>query len=504
VVYWLIAPPVSGFGDSSELAVALATNGVAHPTGYPLYVVVGHLFVRAVHLFGVDLPVAAAVWSHAGAAIAIFFIQILAWQLTALMGRGGEKQRAGAALLVATAFAVNPIWLEQATLTEVYSWHVAWACATASVFLVLVERGFEPTDGHRLRSAMSAVLWGLLVGVGLAHHRTSLLLAGPLSIALIIRVIRDLGPARTVGLVGIGVVAALAPLLSYGIIAWRAFHPAEVQWPVLEASWSGVFDHISARAYWDYLGYFAPDSKAQGLLLRAAYPFLVPGFVVLVTLAVITRKTMARLAVGALAAGVTLAIVAAFRYGVPDPQTYFLMPVALGMAAIAPAIAVLLSSKRFPWMVRAIVGAACLLAVTVWAFDGVRGRLESREDILHNDGLVRQVWNALPDEAVMVFWPSDAYFKMREYQIFQNEKPQIYVMNPSFLGFANVQNDFDRRFGFDPMEGFEFQRIRPGREDEPELMRDMLRRLVLHVNSRTAIPVVYMEPEAKILRQLPK
>ena len=53
-VYAWLTPPVSGMGDASELTLVLATNGVPHPTGYPLYVALGHPFVTVLHGLGAD------------------------------------------------------------------------------------------------------------------------------------------------------------------------------------------------------------------------------------------------------------------------------------------------------------------------------------------------------------------------------------------------------------------------------------------------------------------
>ena len=51
-LYLVLAPPVTGPKDAAEFTVVLATGGAAHPTGYPLYVMVGHLFVVALHAAG--------------------------------------------------------------------------------------------------------------------------------------------------------------------------------------------------------------------------------------------------------------------------------------------------------------------------------------------------------------------------------------------------------------------------------------------------------------------
>src|SRR5262245_56651528 len=67
----LLAPHVAGDGDSAELTVVLATLGLSHPTGYPLYTVLGHGFCTALLALGAGWEWAANAWSALGAAVAI-------------------------------------------------------------------------------------------------------------------------------------------------------------------------------------------------------------------------------------------------------------------------------------------------------------------------------------------------------------------------------------------------------------------------------------------------
>lgn len=59
-----------GFIDSGELAWASATLGIPHPTGYPLYTLLTHLFVRALPFYepiaAINLFSACAVAAAAG------------------------------------------------------------------------------------------------------------------------------------------------------------------------------------------------------------------------------------------------------------------------------------------------------------------------------------------------------------------------------------------------------------------------------------------------------
>src|SRR2546428_7562830 len=71
IAYLWLAPSVAGSGDSTELTIALARNGVPHPTGYPLYTLLGHLFVVLVHRLGAGRDYAANAWRALGSGIAI-------------------------------------------------------------------------------------------------------------------------------------------------------------------------------------------------------------------------------------------------------------------------------------------------------------------------------------------------------------------------------------------------------------------------------------------------
>ena len=46
LVYWSTAAPGVGFIDSGELSTVACTLGIAHPTGYPLYTLLGWVFSR--------------------------------------------------------------------------------------------------------------------------------------------------------------------------------------------------------------------------------------------------------------------------------------------------------------------------------------------------------------------------------------------------------------------------------------------------------------------------
>ena len=86
--YSLVVPGVSSDKDGSEFTLVLATLGLAHPTGYPIYTLVGHAFVALAHAIGVGWDRAANLWSALGGAVALGFMHALASRLLASARRG--------------------------------------------------------------------------------------------------------------------------------------------------------------------------------------------------------------------------------------------------------------------------------------------------------------------------------------------------------------------------------------------------------------------------------
>ncbi|HEU5103316.1 MAG TPA: DUF2723 domain-containing protein [Roseiflexaceae bacterium] len=145
--------PGIGSGDTAEFQRVVPTLGVAHPTGYPLYTILGWLWSQ--------LPLGATpawrmnLFSAGAAALAVGTLFLAARALAQ-----ARAVAAAAALTLATSLT---FW-SQATIAEVYA---LAALLQALLILALLRwhQGVWP-------------LWvaGLALGLGLAHHRTIILM----------------------------------------------------------------------------------------------------------------------------------------------------------------------------------------------------------------------------------------------------------------------------------------------------------------------------------------
>jgi hypothetical protein len=161
--------PSIGEADTLEFQVVAANLGVAHPTGYPLYILLGKLFTW--------LPLKNVAWRvnlsaatfAAAAAVALYGI---VHRLT---------DRPLLSLLSALAFAFSHTFWSQAVMAEVYTLHNL----LVAVILGLLLRGRTEGDA---RGAGRARRWQaimFLTGLSLTNHLTTALLVPALGVALL-------------------------------------------------------------------------------------------------------------------------------------------------------------------------------------------------------------------------------------------------------------------------------------------------------------------------------
>ncbi|NOZ02489.1 MAG: DUF2723 domain-containing protein, partial [Deltaproteobacteria bacterium] len=154
VVYMFTLAPSVTTGDSGELITAAARLELAHPTGYPLYILLGKLFVSVFFFLSPDLALNA--FSAICAALAVVLVRRLLYVLA-----GDRYAAAGAALLFAFS---GSLW-SQATSARVY----ALNCVLVLLALIELARLYRENGGSLSRA------W-LFFGLAMADHTVSIVL----------------------------------------------------------------------------------------------------------------------------------------------------------------------------------------------------------------------------------------------------------------------------------------------------------------------------------------
>ncbi len=148
------APTLGGAFDSEEFQYVAYTLGIAHATGYPLYLLLGRLFTTLVPIGNVAYRMnLLSALLGAGTAVLVY--------LNAL----ALTRRQIASVAAAALFAENAAVWRQAGVASVGPLHLLLVAALLYAMILWYEK--------------RAPLWlaAFLFGLGLAHHRTVLLLA---------------------------------------------------------------------------------------------------------------------------------------------------------------------------------------------------------------------------------------------------------------------------------------------------------------------------------------
>ena len=140
--------PGMAFDDWGEMQSVPHVLGVAHPTGYPTYILTAWLFEL--------LPIGSVAWR--ANLLSAVCVSLALGTLTAIGMRVGVRPWL-AALAALASGAVATVW-SSALVAEVNPLHLL-------LMALLVHRSLVWADGHRLRDL---ALGGLLVGLGLGNH----------------------------------------------------------------------------------------------------------------------------------------------------------------------------------------------------------------------------------------------------------------------------------------------------------------------------------------------
>ncbi len=257
IFYWWSAAPGltwAHFGaDGGELLAAAVTNGVPHPPGYPLYM----LLLRA-WLWGSGLLWPAADLAWRGTLLSMSCAALSVGVTVRVMAHLLEQSalRWWWAFLVGLAWGLAPMPWSQALITEVYALHMLFVALLgwATVVKTATPRWLVP-----------------IIALGLAHHLTFLLLLPAVFYYLIFaqapnwRTVGWQRPLRVGGWMALGVVLALLFHLRTFLVVATAESPAPVNWGYPD-NWDGFWWLVSGAAYRSYL-FSAPTAT---LLTRIA------------------------------------------------------------------------------------------------------------------------------------------------------------------------------------------------------------------------------------------
>jgi len=200
--------PTLLMADPAEFQLACYTLGIAHPTGYPLYLILGWLWSHLAPIGDAAYRVNLLSAVFAACATGLFYLLVLRVLRVAWHSPSEPLARGLAALATLTLAASRTFW-SQALQAEVYALNSLFVVA----LLLLLLRWSESRSTRALR------LTALIYGLSLTHHSTMILflpgclLFVSLTNRLVFRSARSLLAL---------LLLVVVPLVLYLYIPWRA------------------------------------------------------------------------------------------------------------------------------------------------------------------------------------------------------------------------------------------------------------------------------------------
>jgi hypothetical protein len=423
-VYWY---------DSAEFATAAAVRGIPHPPGYPLYTLLGSLYVMLVPgepALGVNVMSAV----HGALCVGLLFLlqrQLRADRLSALCG--------------ALLFGTGPSFWLNASVAEVYTTGLLFALTTWVLLL-------EALTTHRRRLLIAAAFVG---GLGFAAH----MFVATLGLGYVFLVwdgARVQGPserssaARRLRTIGLCATATLAGASLYAYVPLRArMHPL-LSYMDPETP-SGFLWMVTGGNYktWFLHGYNGFERLLMVLAMLDNH--LSDMGLVLGTLGLVVLIARQQRAGWALLLGAAGNLWFFFNYDVHDVEVFFLPTAALLCACIGPLLTqvrAILANKASTRLIANLALGTCL------AYAGLRGVLVAPAvDLSHERAAQRygqELVTTLPRDAIILVFGTPDEWKYRT--VFDYYFQKVLGQRPDVQA-VDLPGDFVQRVRSGPSQG---------------------------------------------------
>jgi len=170
-----------GFTDSGELATVVCTLGIAHPTGYPLFTLLGRCWIMIPSAMEEIIQLNLFVVFLTAIAVGLFFKTTLSIRRAVLVFQPQRRKRNEitehrfilASVIASFIIGFSTTFWSQSTAVEVYALHLVLVLLTIWMFVGgLEEQCAEPRFISR-----KLILFAFILGLSFSNHMTTVLLA---------------------------------------------------------------------------------------------------------------------------------------------------------------------------------------------------------------------------------------------------------------------------------------------------------------------------------------
>ena len=328
--------------DSGELAAVQSTLGIAHPTGYPLFTILGFLFSKIplpfTNIFKANLL--AAIFCGLGVVFLVrsSFLMLGHPQAKTQPKPAGKKSKdkkpaksevpwalEETARIISSAFSgllaafSITIW-KQSTSVEVYSLHILLICL---IIHALLKAYFSPA-GEKVKSPFKPwLIFSLFLGLGFANHMTTLLIIPGAALLFFWKEKFGESSFRKIFYALPAFFGVLAILYSY--LPIRASQKPAINWGN-PAHWEYFWRHFTGKQYRVWLFSSSESAKEHLAYFIKNLPveFAYIGLAVVIIGFLYARKRSKRVS-WFLLTSLLLTVFYAINYDISDIDSYFIL-----------------------------------------------------------------------------------------------------------------------------------------------------------------------------------
>ncbi|MEA2574686.1 MAG: hypothetical protein QOH93_1984, partial [Chloroflexia bacterium] len=487
IIYLSTTSPTVNFIDSGELITALYEPGVAHPPGYPLYVLLGYV---ASHLLPGEVAWRVNAFSAFWGAMCVTVLFLLLLEVGALMkrlsvlaqqhqARSVKRQKKQAAksastgqsaseaipspwpelvlaASIASLFGASSSFWSRTAQAKMYTLHyffVAFLLLSALKYRAAFDREDRPAARRWL------LITALAGGLSLTNHMMTILLVPSLLILLLAGSDWRVRLSALLKNWYVAVPAAILPLLLYLYLPFRSSQAPVMNWGA-PTTWDDFYRHITGWQYRVYL-FDTVGFNLQRIINFVSQQWWVLTPVVLIV-ALAGAYLLARVAPVVFAATLATALMTfifSLAYGISEIEPYMvpfymMLAVWIGGGALAwfsgaqlglgPNRGETTGGQRRQWLLTGSVTLAALVLVCIFV---QYPRQNHRDDRLAEQ-FVENVFATLPPNSIVItdYW--DFYAPTYYMQQVRGLRPDIAIVDKSLLRYPWYVGQLSKRYPF--------------------------------------------------------
>jgi hypothetical protein len=437
IVYIITTAPSVMQIDSGELAAVQTTLGIAHPTGYPLFTIIGYVFSIIPLPFTTifQLNLLAAIYCSVGIAIFVYTVKLVLDNLESFSsiriksekvtkrkkgGKKGRENKSEATLLLSESIkyiasiggglilAFSEVYWLQSTSVEVYSLHIL----LINFILLFLVKGYHAARDDKSKNEMRFwILFSLFLALGFSNHMTTLLIIPGVAFLFFTKY-KLTGASLKKTLIMLAVFFPVL-FLMYLYLPIRAAQEPVINWgnPIdLER----IIRHITGKQYQVWL--FASTAAAKKQLIQ--FVENLPGHfsisLILTAVGIIASFNYARKLFWFLLITFLFTVFYSINYEIHDIDSYFLLAhISLSFFAVFGLITLFTLSKK------STVVIPITIAITLITIQFISNFSKANQSNIYTyEDYTYAILNSVSDEGVIFSYQWDYFISAAYYYQF--------------------------------------------------------------------------------------